>query len=445
MDDDVLLKTNVSKLLPRIIKKGIQPGKDLAQKIMDNAAQSTKRKQESNSNSPARDATPDKSNASATGIKRTRDGESNGLPATKKVVNSTVTVRGGPSAKATTGSTAKAAENKATAAPAARPKASIVPPKPTSLFGSLASASKKPGTSNAARAAAAAAAAKEKGGAATDKKDSPQPAPAKPVFSFGDILADLNKKEEANIKKPSDDRPPETEEEREKRLRKEARRRLRVSWKPDDALTEVRLFTHDPEEVVGMDDDLKRDVDDIKGEGRMLKLHKDLDEDEDDEVEPQEEEYHPWTSLPPVDQDLSNEDQASNFIKRGGTKEPDSPEKKAQESREATTLMVFYTSPADVPASPKEPPAPTDDEPPTTQLPFGEPDDKVKVCYTLSCYSVGGNSLPLLQHRLPHVVSAVWGKRYPRLTAKISFSHNTQRQSEHYPSRGSRYSNIAVY
>lgn len=387
MDDDVLLKTNVSKLLPRIIKKGIQPGKDLAQKIIDNAAQSTKRKQESNGNSPARDATPDKSNTSATGIKRARDGEPNGLPATKKVVNPVAAGKSGSSAKAAAGSTAKAADNKSTAATAARPKASIVPPKPTSLFGSLASASKKPGTSNAARAAAAAAA-KEKGGATTDKKDSPQPAPAKPAFSFGDILADLNKKEEANVKKPSNDLPPETEEEREKRLRKEARRKLRVSWKPDDSLTEVRLFTHDPEEVVGMGDDLKRDVDDIKGEGRMLKLHKDLDEDEDDEVESQEEEYHPWTSMATVDQDLSSEDQASNFIKRGGNKEPDSPEKLAQESREANTLMVFYTSAADVPASPKEPPAPTDDEPPTTQLPFGEPDDKVKVCYVSSSIKV---------------------------------------------------------
>lgn len=386
MDDDVLLKTNVSKLLPRIIKKGIQPGKDLAQKILDNAAQSTKRKQDSNGTSSSRDATPDKSNASATGIKRTRDGEPNGLPATKKIVNPVIAGKGGPPAKAATGSTTKIADNKVAATPAVRPKASIVPPKPTSLFGSLASASKKPGTSNAARAAAAAAAAKEKGSATTDKKESPQPAPSKPAFSFGDILADLNKKEEAKVKKPSDDLPPETEEEREKRLRKEARRKLRVSWKPDDSLTEVRLFTHDPEEVVGMGDDLKRDVGDIKGEGRMLKLHKDLDEDEEDEVEPQEEEYHPWTSLPTVDQDLSNEDQASNFIKRGGNKEPDSPEKLAQESREATTLMVFYTSAADVPASPKEPPAPIDEEPPTTQLPFGEPDDKVKVCYVFLSY-----------------------------------------------------------
>lgn len=407
MDDDVLLKTNVSKLLPRIIKKGIQPGKDLAQKILGNAAQSTKRKQESNGNSSSRDATPDKSNASATGVKRTRDGELNGLPATKKMVTPVVVAKSASSAKLATGSTVKATDNKATAA---RPKASIVPPKPTSLFGSLASASKKPGTSNAARAAAAAAAAKDKGGATTDKKDSPQPAPAKPAFSFGDILADLNKKEEANVKKPSDDQPPETEEEREKRLRKEARRKLRVSWKPDDSLTEVRLFTHDPEEVVGMDDDLKRDVDDIKGEGRMLKLHKDLDDEDDDEVEPQEEEIRPWTTLLMVDQDLSSEDQTSNFIKRGGTKEPDSPEKLAQESRESTTLMVFYTSAADVPASPKEPPALTDDEPPTTQLPFGEPDDKVKVCYALNC-------IPCLccQRRLPHVVSAVGGSLHTHI------------------------------
>src|SRR6267378_3113571 len=42
-------------------------------------------------------------------------------------------------------------------------------------------------------------------------------------------------------------------------------------------------------------------------------------------------------------------DQAGNFLKRGGSQEPTSPEKEAQEHREATTLMVFYTSPGDIP------------------------------------------------------------------------------------------------
>lgn len=63
------------------------------------------------------------------------------------------------------------------------------------------------------------------------KKEAASPAP-KPTFSFGDIMADLNKQKDPGPAKPVEDGPPETEEERQKRLRKEARRRLRVSWKP---------------------------------------------------------------------------------------------------------------------------------------------------------------------------------------------------------------------
>jgi hypothetical protein len=190
----------------------------------------------------------------------------------------------------------KAATSTAAPIPApTRPKPNIVAPKPTSLFGSLASASKKPGTSNAARAAAAAAAAKDKASTTVEKKETLPPPPPKPAFSFGDILADLNKREESKTVKSSEDTPLESEEERQNRLRKEARRKLRVSWKPDDSLTEVRLFTHDPEEEIGPDDGLKRDAGDIKGEGRMLKLHKDLDDDDDDEeVGVKEEELHPY-------------------------------------------------------------------------------------------------------------------------------------------------------
>lgn len=384
MDEDTLSKTNVSKLLPRIIKKGIQPGKDLAQKIMDNAAASTKRKHDSVANSPSKDGTPDRASESSrsesvTGIKRPRDGESNGLPATKKAVSSSA-VKGSAATKTAGGSTVKPADGKPTA-PAARPKASIAPPKPSSLFGSLASASKKPGTSNAARAAAAAAAAKEKANAPAEKKDSPAPPPVKPAFSFGDILADLNKKEDTKAPKTAETRPPESEEDREKRLRKEARRKLRVTWKPESSLVEVRLFTHDPDEEIGADDDRKRDVADIKGEGRMLKLHKDLDLDDDEESGPQEEEFRPWESLIAIEmENVSSEDQENNFIKRGGTKEPDSAEKLAQETREANTLMVFYTSPADVPPSPKEPPEPSQEEVEefSAEQTFGEPDDSVK-------------------------------------------------------------------
>lgn len=117
--------------------------------------------------------------------------------------------------------------------------------------------------------------------AATEKKETPPPPPPKPTFSFGDIMADLNKQRDSISSKPAEDRPPETEEERKKRLRKEERRKLRVKWKPDDCLTEVRLFKRDPEEVPG--DGAIRGAGDIREEGRMLKLHKDVEDLEDEE------------------------------------------------------------------------------------------------------------------------------------------------------------------
>ena len=98
-------------------------------------------------------------------------------------------------------------------------------------------------------------------------------------------MANLTKPKEApSTMKAEENLPPETEEEKKKRLRKEERRKLRVSFKPDDSLTEVRIFVHDPDEEMGHDDSMIRDVGDVGGEGRMLKMHKDLeglDEDED--------------------------------------------------------------------------------------------------------------------------------------------------------------------
>ena len=211
-------------------------------------------------------------------------------------------------------------------------------------------------------------------------------------------MADLNKQKEPEPAQPVEERPPETEEEREKRLRKESRRKLRVSWKPDHSLTEVRLLTHDPEEELGPGDRPQREAGDVKGEGRILKLHKDVDElGEEDEGGIREVnilEYRipfgtdPFPRHVDVDltkltaletaSDLPSEDRSRNYIKRGGTQEPTSPEKKAQEHREATTLMVFYTSLADVPPSPKEPAPPSEDEIVLDEQAFGELPDHVK-------------------------------------------------------------------
>lgn len=94
--------------------------------------------------------------------------------------------------------------------------------------------------------------------------------------------------------KSEETRKPETPEEKQKRLRKEQRRKLRVSFKDDD-LVQIREFVHDPEEELGHEDSQVRDVGDSKGEGQMLKMHRDLDlMDEDEDYEPPDEVLPDW-------------------------------------------------------------------------------------------------------------------------------------------------------
>lgn len=176
MDDDTLTKTNVAKVLPRFAKKGSAEVKALAQTIQANAAASTKRKQEngkpgSKEGSPAKPpvsgaAVVNGARRDISGSKRPRDGEANGQTAPRKVVVTSNPKPGPkPSGASTNGSVKRTQETGQeikptgnTASAASRPKANIIAPKPTNLFGTLTSASKKPGTSNAERAAAAAAA-----------------------------------------------------------------------------------------------------------------------------------------------------------------------------------------------------------------------------------------------------------------------------------------------
>ncbi|KAJ6014747.1 hypothetical protein N7540_009338 [Penicillium herquei] len=384
VDEEILQKTNLAKLLPRLIKKGGPVIKEAGQKILENAVASTKRKQDASKaakeDSPVVKSSGDSPSAEIAGSKRPREGESNSHPVTKRMVVTSNPKENSKLAMAGNGMTKRVVEgsqnSKPTATVAPRPKPNIVPPKPSSLFGALSSASKRPGTTNAERAAAAAAAAAKP--TTTEKKEKPAGPPPKPAFSFGDIMADLSKPKETVVAKPAEEVPPETEEERKKRLRKEERRKLRVSWKPDDALTEVRLFTHDPDEELGPGDGSMRGVGDVKGEGSVLKLHKDLEELEEEDLggvrETSHGDYHDLSGILIESDEMKN----NNFIKRGGNQKPDSPEKEAQDHRESTTLMVFYTSPADVPSTPKEPPAPNPDEVVPDIVPFGDLPDHVK-------------------------------------------------------------------
>lgn len=166
MDEELLQKTNIAKILPRFTKKGGPNIKELAQKVIDNAAASTKRKQNNakagNHDSPPKSSNADSPSADLVGSKRAREGESISQPATKRMPVTSNPRETGKSGVATNGLVKRpgevAANGKPAAAAAVRPKANIVAPKPSSLFGTLSSASKRPGTTNAERAAAAAAA-----------------------------------------------------------------------------------------------------------------------------------------------------------------------------------------------------------------------------------------------------------------------------------------------
>lgn len=145
----------------------------------------------------------------------------------------------------------------------------------------------------------------------------------------------------------------ETPEQKEKRLRKEARRKLRVSWKPEEELVQVKIFQKDDEEDEGREVNMIRDAADDRSEGMVLKQRADVeDEDEDDDIP-----YQPW--LDPIPTSFSSIPEAArnkNFVTRGGRVTFTTDEQRRIAEREQRELMVIYTDPADIPATPKSPP-----------------------------------------------------------------------------------------
>lgn len=408
LDEDMLEKTKTSKILTRLTKKAGSEVKALAQSVLHHAASASKNKAVNSAKSEGGESSGtvnDQKSTTTAGLKRPLEADGGTLPATKRTVVLPIKQASKPLAlqnaerkkleltapKAKT--VAPLTNGGSSTAPAAATKATVanaIPPKPVpSPFSGLMSASKKPGTSIAARAAAA----KEKASSATAqvvKKPSPPPAAGpkleatgtlsgKSTFSFMDTLADMSQPKHVEEKRV-DDRPPETEEERKKRLRKEERRKLRVSWAPENELTQIKLFVHDPEEEIGHADSAMRDVDDVGGEGRMLKLHKDLEDlDDDEEGRAVGDDMESYTAPTEVDFSVIDEVTRSiGFVRRGGMQPPESAEREAQTLREQTTLMVVYALPSEVPPTPKEPPASADEDDYTPLTSFGEPEEKTR-------------------------------------------------------------------
>ena len=171
IDLAVLERTKMDKVLPKIVKRGDAQGKMFAQKVLANAAAVSKQKS-LDSKSPQslenKDMTLKKgqslyktSSDASCGSKGPQLGAETASQSQKKG-----TVASTPAASSNSGTNTKAgnllskkplgADSKVMekgnsgAATATKVKTTVVAPKPTSFFSSLQSASKKPGTSNAA-------------------------------------------------------------------------------------------------------------------------------------------------------------------------------------------------------------------------------------------------------------------------------------------------------
>jgi len=166
---------------------------------------------------------------------------------------------------------------------------------------------------------------------------------------FAALLAEIDEPKKVKAPEPpplvaAD--PNETDDQKKRRLRKEDRRRLnlKVTFKSDDRLVEVREFTRDPEEVGqgGAVRDVRSENKD-KMEGMALrKSHAG--------------EIRPWEEPTAIDFDVLPQDKRERtFVTRGGFKTFHTEQQKFMEDRESKELMVIYTDPADIPPTPKSP------------------------------------------------------------------------------------------
>ncbi|KAI1394358.1 uncharacterized protein F4822DRAFT_424837 [Hypoxylon trugodes] len=193
---------------------------------------------------------------------------------------------------------------------------------------------------------------------ATPKRSAPE---LEPTF-IGTLLGGIGgSKSEPKPRQPparseEPTRPPETPEQAARRERKESRRHLRVSWKPGDELTEVRIFEHDTEEDKGRDHNMLLDARDNRSEGQMLKQRRrDSDEDYEENL-PKEIILQEWKELSPCNvAHIPEEKVEMNFETRGGKRSVESDQKKVMDEYEQRELMAIYTSFSEVPATPRSP------------------------------------------------------------------------------------------
>jgi hypothetical protein len=145
----------------------------------------------------------------------------------------------------------------------------------------------------------------------------------------------------------------ETPEQKAKRLRKEARRKLRVSWKPEGELVKIKIFEKEDSEDEGRAHNMIKDAADDRSEGMVLKQRADVEEDDEDDDVP----YQPWEEpTKGIWTALHEDTRSKNFVTRGGTVTFTTEEQQRIKEREMRELMVFYHDVDDIPPSPKSPP-----------------------------------------------------------------------------------------
>lgn len=170
LDQEVLARTKIEKVLPRLLKKGDDECKALAQKVLSNAAAISKHKN-GDGKSLQNQETKEKSSkvipiaklplensrpSSVAGIRKPRTENAVEQPVKKSSSVSSGTTTARPTGQLgkrqqPTKVDAKIATKPApSSAPAPKLKANHISAKPSGFFSSLQSASKKPGTSNAA-------------------------------------------------------------------------------------------------------------------------------------------------------------------------------------------------------------------------------------------------------------------------------------------------------
>ncbi|KAK4104630.1 hypothetical protein N658DRAFT_184337 [Parathielavia hyrcaniae] len=169
--------------------------------------------------------------------------------------------------------------------------------------------------------------------------------------------------EEKTIRTPTVDKtkangpdPNETPEERERRLRKEKRRGLRVAFKSGDALVEIREFTRHPDEIVEGNTGRNASTDGRYKNSEESEMMKRLHGGQG--IKTFEVNDREWEEPTIVNfaSHIPQEKREQTYITRGGLKTFETEEQKIIRERESNELMVIYHNRADIPPSARSPP-----------------------------------------------------------------------------------------